>query len=143
MTSDIQMFNSYIRNRGGDVPLHQAKKDLIQDLIDTLQNEYDKVIANPNCTENDALEYILLFTIEGSIAATKMGSNETEYLAVASVYAALLGLYGDDVREEYLTNIEKAQNLEQPYEKLDEKPKKNKKDKKGKIQGLKEKLKNK
>jgi len=134
MTSDIQMFNNYIRQNGEGDLLSQSKKELIQDLIDTLQSEYNKIIANPECTEYDALEYILLFTIEGSIAATKLGSNETEYLAVASVYAALLGLYGDDVREEYLTNIENAQTLEKDYEKL-------KKEKKSKVQKLKDKLK--
>jgi hypothetical protein len=78
-----------------DVLLHQSIKDLLQEMIDVLQTEYNKVIASPNCTEYDALEYILLFAIEGNIAATKLGSNMDEYYAAVDIYADLLGLYGD------------------------------------------------
>lgn len=96
MTEEIdqKVFFDQLRS-SYDVPLHDSMKELIQDLIDTLQSEYNKVILNPNCSEYDALEYILLFVLEGCIAATKLGSNMDEYLMAADYYAELLGLYGD------------------------------------------------
>lgn len=96
-TQNLQIFQQLKEKH--DVPLHPSIKELLQEMIDTLQNEYNIVIANPGCTEYDALEYILLFTLEGCIAATKLGSNMEEYYAAADMYAELLGLYGDKNEE--------------------------------------------
>lgn len=125
---DSKKFFQNLRN-GREVPLHGSIKDLIQEMIDVLQEEYNKIILSPNCTEYDALEYILLFAIEGAIAASKLGSNMDEYFVAVDIYAGLLGLYGDDVREQYLTNTQSSETLEQGYEKLKKEKKKNKKKK--------------
>lgn len=125
---DSKKFFQGLRN-GRDVPLHDSMKELIQEMIDIMQQEYNKIILNPSCTEYDALEYILLFAIEGAIAASKLGSNMDEYFVAVDIYAGLLGLYGDDVQTEYMTNTQKSDTLEQDYEKL-KKTKKNKKTKK-------------
>ncbi len=125
-TIDSKKFFQNLRN-GRETPLHDSIKELIQEMIDVLQDEYNKVILNPSCSEYDALEYILLFAIEGAIAASKLGSNMDEYFIAVDIYAGLLGLYGDDVREQYLTNTQKSDTLEQDYEKLKKDKKKKKK----------------
>lgn len=94
-TIDAKKFYEMLREGRDDVLLSKSIKDLIQEMIDTLQSEYDKIIANPNCTEYDALEYILLFAIEGNIAATMLGSSMDEYYMAVDIYCELLGLYGD------------------------------------------------
>ena len=78
-----------------DAILHDSIKQSIQSCIDLLQKEYNTIITNPECTEYQALEYIILFVITGSILATLLGSNMDEYLTAADAYAQLLGLYGD------------------------------------------------
>lgn len=128
-TIDSKKFFQNLR-KGKDIPLHDSIKDLIQEMIDVLQQEYNKIILNPSCTEYDALEYILLFAIEGAIAASKLGSNMDEYFIAVDIYAGLLGLYGDDVRDQYFKNTQTSDTLEQDYEKL-KKEKKTKKEKKG------------
>lgn len=122
-TIDSKKFFQNLR-QDRDVPLHESMKELIQEMIDVLQDEYNKIILNPSCSEYDALEYILLFAIEGAIAASRLGSNMDEYFVAVDIYAGLLGLYGDDVREEYLKNTQDSETLEQDYEKMKKKPEK-------------------
>lgn len=93
-------FTQHPRVKGFDTPLlKKSDKDFIQEMIDTLQEEYNKVILNPECTEYDALEYILLFAIEGCIAATKLGSDMDAYFTAVDIYCDLCGLYGDQDEE--------------------------------------------
>lgn len=125
---NVQDFFQDLRKDRSDVLLHDSIKELIQEMIDLIQEEYNKIILNPTCTEYDALEYILLFAIEGCIAASRLGSNMDEYFTAVDIYAGLLGLYGDEMRDQYFTNVENSDTLEQDYEKL----KKDKKDKKSK-----------
>ena len=105
MTEELngREYLEFLKEGHDDVLLHQSIKDVIQDMIDTLQSEYNKVILDPSCTEYDALEYIMLFAVEGNIAATLLGSNMEEYYAAVDIYCALLGLYGDDINEKVLS----------------------------------------
>ena len=124
-TIDSKKFFQNLQD-GRDVLLHESMKELIQEMIDVMQEEYNKIILKPSCTEYDALEYILLFAIEGCIAASKLGSNMDEYFLAVDVYAGLLGLYGDDVNNQYFKNVQTSDTLEQNYEKLKKKNKKKK-----------------
>ena len=84
-------YDSIIDGRS-DVLLSEGMKKQIQDLINMLQKFYDEQIAPPTCTENDALEYIPLFCINGALIASMMNVTYDEYLLATDYMIRLLGL---------------------------------------------------
>ena len=93
-------FNKMMADRQ-DVPLHGSIKHHIQEFIDTLQSEYDLIIDSPDCKENDALEYILLFNIFGLLAADMLNVTMEEYYMATDIMIHLLGIEAryDDEKE--------------------------------------------
>ena len=74
------------------VLLHPSIKKQIQDFIDMLQDFYDSKIDTPNATEGDALEYIPLFTINGALLASMLGTTYDEYLMAVDYMIRALDL---------------------------------------------------
>lgn len=84
-------YDSIIDGRS-EVLLSDSLKKQIQGFIDMLQKFYDEQIAPPTCTENDALEYIPLFCINGALIASMMNVTYDEYLLATDYMIRLLGL---------------------------------------------------
>lgn len=86
--------NSYekIFDKRADALLHPSIKKQIQDLINMLQEFYDSKIDSAEATENDALEYIPLFCINGLLIASMLGVTYDEYLLAVDYMITLLDL---------------------------------------------------
>ena len=89
---EVRVFNEMLSEKK-DTPLHPSIRDFIKDTcIATLESEYEKVIMNPECTEEQALEYILLFGTFGHWLAAILGSTMDEYNMATEVFIDLVGL---------------------------------------------------
>lgn len=87
----LEVYDSIMEGRGEKL-LSNDMKEQIQGLIDMLQQFYDEQIAPATCTENDALEYLPLFCINGALLATMMGVTYDEYLLAVDYMIRLLDL---------------------------------------------------
>jgi len=91
---DMKSFEALMASHQ-DLPLHDSIKLFIQDRINDLQSEYDKIITNPKCTEADALEYITLFNVFGNWIAAILGCTMDEYYMATDVVIDIVGLSAD------------------------------------------------
>lgn len=87
----LEVYDSIMEGRGEKL-LSNDMKEQIQGLIDMLQQFYDEQIAPATCTENDALEYLPLFCINGALLATMMDVTYDEYLLAVDYMIRLLDL---------------------------------------------------
>lgn len=85
-----------IFNSKSDALLHPSIKKQIRDLIEMLQKFYDQKIDPADATENDALEYIPLFCINGLLIAAMLGVTYDEYLMAVDYMITLLDLEEKD-----------------------------------------------
>lgn len=72
--------------------LSDSFKKNVKDLIDMLQDFYEKKIDTPNATEFDALEYIPLFNINGLLLAALLDVTMEEYYLATDYMVRTLGL---------------------------------------------------
>lgn len=94
MTEKINLVEAYdniIKGRE-EVLLHSSIKEQIKSFIDMLQQFYDEQIDTPDCTENDALEYIPLFNINGLLIAAMLNVTMEEYYMITDYMIRLLGI---------------------------------------------------
>lgn len=89
---EVRVFNEMLSEKS-DTLLHPSIKDFIKDqCLATLESEYEKVIMDPKCTEEQALEYILLFSTFGNWIAAILGCTMDEYYMATDVFIDLVGL---------------------------------------------------
>lgn len=86
----IKSINMYKKDM--DLLLDPKVKEHIQELINMLQDFYDKKIAPQNSTLGDALDYIPLFTINGALIASVLGVTYDEYLVAVDAMIKVLDL---------------------------------------------------
>ena len=92
MTSGNEEFINTILNQPTEKRLDVNIKLMIKEFVDTLQDEFKTIIDNPECTEEDALKYILLFDIYGLLSASMLDVTMEEYYAVVDYMIPKLGI---------------------------------------------------
>lgn len=76
--------------------LHPSIKNFIKEFLEIIDEEYYKVIDVPDCHEDDAIQFIVSFTIMGLLVADTLDITMEEYFKLTEIMAVMLGLMRDE-----------------------------------------------
>ena len=100
MTYD-EGFYQDIMDQHTDPLLHTSIKKFIKKFLEHINEEYDKIIDVPDAHENDAIQFIVSFTIMGLLVADTLDITMEEYFKLTEIMTAMLGLMRDDISDEH------------------------------------------